>query len=943
MNTQLKFIQKEPEILILIGDALPPGFSAMMKSVTPADIKLFSSKGESRYAMFKAQHRLAAYSRSEYGIILRDYISQLIDYGSVEVLSIYDYEPYGFLEYERNIPMAKRDTSNMHDVKISQLEACRSDLQQKIRRINPKLIVFAAETKHLKALSSTLTSITKHSNRLEQVEIIDKLYPVVPIMGFTSYLKSDRNKVLISGSVSTVQKIVDQKLHTGEFIDNLLKNTSFPQTIKGVNNVVNDLLYHRNKSYPIAVDIETNTLSPFGVKHNQKIISVAFAWFEDYQKPGSSKLLTRTKAASFMIDHKLSPFKSCRSELMLELSKILNNPELSFIPHNAQFELQWIRDLYGFSNFRVTDDTMIMSYMLSENRKGHYGLKALVGEYLPEFSNYEKKMYGELEDLVSRVVLCERKYGPCALNKKCEKQKSIPKACDIKHPGLKKYLTATKSNVNFEDVDPKILLTYNALDAIVTLKLGVILSKEMVADIESEEQFPKLYSPTKNKSIIDCYHTYMMPGVNVLSKMQYTGFKVDTEYLEYLREALNDRVTTYAKLLKDFAGVQPDEIEKDTGLDKMQKFLEGHGVTPQLTDANKLAINAAAQASYAAQAIDTIYAKEVKEFINALSDFKTYEKGLGMLESHYLSKICSDGRIHPSFHPTGTATGRLSSSNPNFQNLPKMVGDLNFKKALIPDPGYQIVDVDYASAEIRVLAWYSKDPNLISLLNKGLDMHSFVGAKVAGVEYEFFRDKVKKEKDPHYIDLRGKAKSTVFALTYGGSAWGIANNINTQAGGIEVITVAEVEKIIDSFFDLFPRTKWYMDVISDYAVKYKFIKMRTGRKRRFHDTLTPDCAYQQIGRIRRQAMNTPIQGTSSDLVVGQLVEVAQNIHLIRGIPLITVHDSIVSQVQETDIEVIKEFYNYWMCKRVQERYPDFPVEFKVEINMGPNYGETHEI
>lgn len=946
-STQLLYLRKSPEVLILIGDSLPPGFNTQIQSLTPEDINLYKGRPPEDYANFKFEHRLSAYGRSKYNKILHKYVRTLQTLGvkTIEVLCTYDYQAYGFEIEDSKEALSKQDISNMQLVPITSLKHCSSDLVTKINLIDPKLIVFAGETKHMSTLSSDIGALQKAANKLESMQIGDKTYPVLPTPGFTSYLKKDANKIMLIESATVVSELLRRGSIMGEYIQLASKKIQVGKDLNSIHSILKQI-HNRGYRSPVAIDIETNTANPTGIPGKQRIISIAFAW-ESAPSETLDEFMANLKCGVFLLDHKACPYKKDRAKIIGMLKKILEDPRNSFIAHNAKFELQWLRDLYNFEKFSIADDTMVMAYMLQEDLKGFYNLKTLTGTFAPVFSNYEKKMFGELENQLTKSTMCEEAFGPCnaSILHKCDKMKSLPRPCVREREGLEDIIKQGKKNLNFEKVNPKVLQIYNGMDTIVTLYLAKQLSKKMLEDITEEKKYRPLYKPEQNKTLIDCYSTYMMPGIATLSKMQFHGILVDQNYLGYLEKEFKVKLNESVDVLRTYipkAGVE--NLEKDTGLEILKKFLEQNRITPTLNTSGKLALNVAARANYLSQArmLGEAGTGPVHVVMKYYEDYKTYLKGSEMLQSHYISKIGTDGRIHPSFNPTGTATGRLSSSNPNFQNLPKMVGEYNFKKALIPDPGHVIVNADYSAAEIRVLAWYCKDPNLIKLVKDGLDMHSYIGATVAGIDYEEFKYNAKTLELPEFVTLRSNAKATVFALVYGGSAYSIANNINQQAG-TTVVTEDEIQGIVDNFFQLFPGAQNYMTKIAQYAIDHRFIKTKTGRKRRFMDPLTTGSKYKAEARIRRQAMNSPIQGTSSDLVVGQLIEIANNIHQLEGQVLLTVHDSITAQVAESKIDQVKTFFNYWMVTRINERYPDFPVPFAIDVEIGPNYGETKKI
>ena len=323
------------------------------------------------------------------------------------------------------------------------------------------------------------------------------------------------------------------------------------------------------------------------------------------------------------------------------------------------------------------------------------------------------------------------------------------------------------------------------------------------------------------------------------------------------------------------------------------------------------------------------------KFVEALLTYRAaYKAKNGFLEE---IKILSDrdGRMHTNFHLTGTSTGRLSSSGVNMQNIPKKLAGCNIKKLFIPDdPDSElIVNLDYKGAEIRIFAAYSQDPILIDVLERGLDVHSFFAQEVYGIPYDEINSadalmETNPSRAEYLKQLRTNVKRVVFGILYGAGP----NTIAETAG----IPVEEAEKVIALMFAKFPSLNRYVISTKAHINRFGYVDTFFDRRRRFPLHLVNSFFR---GQAERRGVNMRIQSTSSDVVLGQLVELDEHIGDIGGRLALTVHDSLVAVVKKKYVEQLPEFLNFWCVKRVQEKYPWLPVAFACDIEAGPSYGE----
>ena len=294
-----------------------------------------------------------------------------------------------------------------------------------------------------------------------------------------------------------------------------------------------------------------------------------------------------------------------------------------------------------------------------------------------------------------------------------------------------------------------------------------------------------------------------------------------------------------------------------------------------------------------------------------------------------------------------------NSSDLNLQNIPKKLAGHSLKKLFIPDTdAFVFVNADYKGAEVRVFTVYASDPALIKALNDGMDMHSFFAHKTFNLPYEDFQ---LRESDTSGFSLEYRAqldklrtqiKRVVFGILYGAGPSKIAETIGAD--------IDDAKAIIGLLFSMFPSIKKYIDDTNQEVVNYGYVETVFGRRRRF-----PLVASERHkARAQRQAGNFRIQSTSSDIVIGQLIEMHEAIFSDKTWPewgihkplheygvrlLLTVHDSIGLQWPKEIITALKPWLTFYGTERVRQRYPWLPVPFTMDIECGPSYGECMPI
>lgn len=663
---------------------------------------------------------------------------------------------------------------------------------------------------------------------------------------------------------------------------------SYPKTIEEVTTLVDMIISYSGSesvspnNWALGLDTETNTLDMY--KPDAKVLMLSVAWDTE-------------KASVIMLDHPLTPYDP---KLAWEqVRRLLACPKPK-VWQNFKFDLQGLELASGCRINNVLWDTMCSEHWLDEDKKGLYGLKKLTPMYVPLRTGYDTELQGMLHEQVGQLTEKEKKAG----SKKVKKKEK-----------------------DFSTIPLDTILLYAATDADVDRQI-------------MRKQWTMCKYSGKIEDARNVMNKLYLPASRTLGRMEYHGLKVDVAYLEELDKnicALRDEklealrrdynpTTNYAafgqisKLMAELQFVTlPGREFGKTDKETLQRYATMYG-------------DESRRGKFALQLLAFRSANDAKtKFIKKIRDYVKPD----------------DESIHCNFHLTGTATGRLSSSAPNLQNLPKLVcrqiykdqqkiehvivPGFNAKKLFVPKKaGNILVNVDIKGAELRVYTAYSHDEKMMDILLKGTDVHSLVAEKAYGIPYAEI--KAKKETDPDIAAKRTAAKRVIFGTFYGAGAGKIAQQIES--------TREEGQRLIDTLYNMFPALAAYIESTREEVRASKYVKTFFGRYRRFK---MAGMGNQYFEAACREAINFKIQSTASDLLLSQMCEVDEHIADIGGELLITVHDSILLELPEKNVDKVKPFMTRWLTERVAEKYPWLPVPFLYDCEVGPNYGELKEI
>jgi len=432
---------------------------------------------------------------------------------------------------------------------------------------------------------------------------------------------------------------------------------------------------------------------------------------------------------------------------------------------------------------------------------------------------------------------------------------------------------------------------YACEDADVTLKLVDKLKNEL----ERREQL-KLCEEVE------------FPLVEVLAHMEFSGVKLDTDLLREMSKELDRMLDNLTHDIYRLAGTEFNINSPQQLADVLFKKLK---LPPVKTT-------------------KTGYSTDVEVLEELAKEHPIAEK---LLEYRQIQKLKSTyvdalpklvnpktGKVHTSFNQTGTATGRLSSSDPNLQNIPiRTEIGREIRKAFIPsEPDWFIMSADYSQIELRIMAHLSGDENLISAFRKGLDIHSSTAASVFGVRPE----------DVNY-EMRRKAKEVNFGIMYGISPYGLSQRLG--------IPQPEAKKIIEVYFQRFPKVKEYIDKTIAEARQKGYVATLLGRRRYVPDINSRNRTVREFAE--RTAINMRIQGTAADLIKLAMVRIYDEMkkRKFKSKMILQVHDELVFDVAPDEVEQLKEIVLDKMQNALQ-----LDVPLVVELGVGKNWYEAHE-
>jgi DNA polymerase-1 len=433
------------------------------------------------------------------------------------------------------------------------------------------------------------------------------------------------------------------------------------------------------------------------------------------------------------------------------------------------------------------------------------------------------------------------------------------------------------------------------------LKLGGELAE--AADI-SGRMASALRAEVEQAGLLKLYEEIDLPLVPVLARMERAGVKIDTGALSKMSMELEREIGAKAKEIYEASGTEfnigsprqlGDVLFNRMNLPKPVKYGKGRTISTAVDVLEDLAE-------------DHPIARMVLDYRQLTKLKSTYVDALPALIDP------STGRLHTTFGQTGTATGRLSSANPNLQNIPiRTELGRGIRAAFIAEPGHILLTADYSQIELRLLAHFSSDPLLVEAYRRGDDIHTLTASQVFGVP-------------PLMVtaDHRRQAKVVNFGIVYGLSAFGLSQNL-----GIEP---AEAKQFIANYFDRYKGVRAFIDKTLEEARRDLKVRTLFGRVRPIPDINSKNA--NQRGFAERTAVNTPLQGTAADLIKIAMIRIdaALREYRLKSRMTLQVHDELVFETPENELETMKS-----LVREQMERVHELAVPLLVEMGVGPNW------
>ncbi len=643
--------------------------------------------------------------------------------------------------------------------------------------------------------------------------------------------------------------------------------------------------------------------------------------------------------------HKDSKFRENRQWLaMLKYfgREVIANPAITKIGQNTKYEFTWWRK-YGIPMVGRVFDTMLGKYLLDEERP--HGLKEMVGRWLPKFDGYG----------LSGTP------GP----------KATPE-----------QLTAFWSNVPILE-----LAKYCALDADLTFRLWVFFETRLIEN--------KFYTLHRN---------LLMMGARVLGEAEFNGMNVDREYLTGLVDTYAIKIKDCERRLRSVPAFIRYEKQKlisvkRTMVEEVEAEIEkikNEGGSQRTIDSREKKITAYMAGIFTTkkdrerieptnfgspkQMIDLLFGdnglgfeivkytidkktkqetdrpstdeevllelqpKDKSGFIKALLELRALTKMNSTYVVGMMNKLNSNDKIHGSFLLHGTVTGRLSSRNPNLQNIPRDTTSSDIKRMFIAPPGWLMMQLDYSQAELRVLAAAAKEETMINWFHTGRDVHLASACLKWDEDYDKILKIYKDESHPEFIKWKARrkqAKTINFGIVYGQTAKKLSTSLSSDE---HIVSLYEAQEFLDNFNNQFPQIAKFIGRQERYVKKHGYVYNLFGRKRRLPKVDSSN--WGEKAEAIRQSVNAPIQGAASDYTLFSSVLIREHIRLGHISPELvqvgTVHDSLIFYIKPFVIHQVipmleqicrnpetKEWFNFEMQD----------VIMKVDFEVGHHWGD----
>lgn len=548
------------------------------------------------------------------------------------------------------------------------------------------------------------------------------------------------------------------------------------------------------------------------------------------------------------------------------LEGLFGDENITFIWHNGKFDCGRLKYLCNF-DARIDEDTMLRHYCAINEKRGTHGLKDLGQLYLQAPA---------WDDELDRI---KKDY--------CKQHKM------------------RLGDFMYDDIPTSVLIPYMQRDCIATYRLHCV--------------FERLGRP--EASFI---YRKLIEASNVFMRVELNGVRLDMDYLEDLEFELEKELEGATKKLNEVSATiwDPQQYSHDTGA-KVKLTDEFNIKSPKQLKWMLQQVLGYPVPSTDATTIDMLIDEvdaglitnpRAKDFLQAIASVRKNSKYMDTYVQGMRECVCRDSRIRGTFNLHGTETGRLSSSSPNMQNVPR---DKKIKNLLCATPGYKLVQMDYSQAELRVLAMLSEDPYLIGVYVDGKDLHDAVATEMFGPNFD--------------KEQRVMAKTINFGIAYGRGPGSIAQTFKKS--------MSEARAIIDKWYKPMPLVKAWIDNRRAMAKRGEPCVTLFGRERHFVIT------NEDLNHIQNEYINTPIQSVASDFTMFSLIEIDKFLreNKLDARIVTTVHDSIIVECKDEKdlVDLVAQTCVRIMAETPLKYVPDCPVPFKADAEVGYAWGKLH--
>lgn len=556
----------------------------------------------------------------------------------------------------------------------------------------------------------------------------------------------------------------------------------------------------------------------------------------------------------------------CHPEVWQALEDLLTDPNINFVWHNGKFDCSRLKYLCNL-DARIDDDTMLYHYCAVNEKRGTHGLKDLGQLYL------QAPAWDDELDKIKREYCRQHKIR--------------------------------LGDFMYDDIPTSVLVPYMQRDCIATLRLKRVLQR--LGRPEASFIYGKLIEAS-----------------NVFMRVELNGVRLDMDYLEDLEFELEKELEGATKKLNEVSATiwDPQQYSRDTGA-KVKLTDEFNIKSPKQLKWMLQQVLGYPVPSTDAATIDMLIDEvdaglitnpRAKDFLQAIASVRKNSKYMDTYVQGMRECVCKDLRIRGTFNLHGTETGRLSSSNPNMQNIPR---DKKIKNLMCATPGYKLVQMDYSQAELRVLALLSRDPWLVKVYQDGKDLHDAVATDMFGPNFD--------------KEQRVMAKTINFGVAYGRGPGSIAQAFKKS--------MSEAREIINKWFRPMPQVKAWIDNRRAMAKRGEPCVTIFGRERHFVVT------NEDLNHVQNEYINTPIQSIASDFTMFSLIEIDKFLreNNLDARIVTTVHDSIIVECRDEKdlVDLVAQACIRIMAETPLKYVPDCPVPFKADAEVGYAWGKLH--